>query len=260
MKKSLMLLLCGVLTLGVSYAQDENGNLSKEGQLKTVKKHIMGRDLVKGTWGIGGTLSAKSHSLSDLDLLIADVANFDQRSFNVRTEGSYFVKDYLSVGLGLQYGESKLDLDAGFLNNSYTRNLRNFNRSYGVLGFIKNHIPLSSKNIFYVTNQTELYYGYENGPSETVKNDILERKYATKHSLGVGIRPGILVFFTKNFAFDVNMGVLGFSHSKEDVGYTYPPNNLPPESEQKQDTRNNSTSVNLKFDLLKVGFGFSYYL
>ena len=165
----------------------------------------------------------------------------------------------MSVGLGLQIGEDKAELVADLLNNSYKRDIRNFNRSYGVLGFIKNHIPISSNDVFYVTNQTELYYGYRSGPSETFVSDILERQYASQHSVGVSIRPGILVFLTDNFAFDLNMGILGFSHSKEKVWYKYPENNPPSESNRKEDASNRSTSLNLKFDLLKLGFGFSYY-
>lgn len=174
-------------------------------------------------------------------------------------EGSYFYKENVSVGLGLQYGENKADLLANLLNNSYERDIRNFSRSYGAVGFIKNHIPISSNNVFYVTNQTELFYGYKSGPSETFIGDILERKYASKHSVGVSILPGILVFLTDNFAFDLNMGILGFSHSNENVRFQYPENNPPSESNRKEDSRNKSTDLNLKFDLLKLGFGFSYY-
>ena len=135
------------------------------------------------------------------------------------------------------------------MNNSYKRDIRNFSRSYGVLGFIKNHIPVSSNDVFYVTNQTELYYGFKSGPSETYISEILERKYAKKHSIGVSIRPGILIFLTDNFAFDLNMGILGFSHSQENVTYEYPPNNTPSDDTRKNDSKNRSTNLNLKFDL-----------
>ena len=221
--------------------------------------HSAGKRLKKGTWLLGGTLSAKSNSLSDIDLLVVDVESFDQRAFNIRLEGSYFFKENVSVGLGLQFGEDKVDLVANLLNNSYKRDIRNFSRSYGVLGFIKNHIPVSSNNVFYVTNQTELFYGYKSGPSETFISDILERQYGEKHSMGISIRPGILVFLTDDFAFDLNMGILGFSHSQENVAYKYPENNPPSESNRKEDSKNRSTDLNLKFDLLKIGFGFSYY-
>ena len=260
MKKYLLIPLLGALSIGLSFAMSDTEvlNSEKDAEEKPIA-HLAGKKLVKGTWLLGGTLSAKSNNLSDIDLLVLDVKNFDQRAFNLRLEGSYFYKENVSVGLGLQYGENKADLLANLLNNSYERDIRNFSRSYGAVGFIKNHIPISSNNVFYVTNQTELFYGYKSGPSETFIGDILERKYASKHSVGVSIRPGILVFLTDNFAFDLNMGILGFSHSNENVRFQYPENNPPSESNRKEDSRNKSTDLNLKFDLLKLGFGFSYY-
>ena len=260
MKKNLLILLMGAMSVGLSFGMNDVELLTKkQDSILVPVAHSAGKRLTKGTWLLGGTLSAKSNSLSDIDLLVLDVEGFDQRAFNVRVEGSYFYKENVSVGLGLQYGENKVDLVANLLDNSYTRNIRNFSRSYETLGFIKNHIPISSNNVFYVTNQTELYYGYKSGPSETYIGEILERNYAVKHSMGVSIRPGILVFLTDDFAFDLNMGILGFSHSKEDVSYEYPENNTPSESNRKKDSTNKSTDLNLKFDLLKIGFGFSYY-
>lgn len=260
MNKHLLILLMGAISINLSFGMNDVELLTnKKDSILVPVAHSAGKRLTKGTWLLGGTLSAKSNSLSDIDLLVLDVEGFDQRAFNVRLEGSYFYKENVSVGLGLQYGENKVELIANLLDNSYTRNIRNFSRSYGALGFIKNHIPISSNNVFYVTNQTELYYGYKSGPSETYIGEILERNYAVKHSMGVSIRPGILVFLTDDFAFDLNMGILGFSHSKEDVSYQYPENNPPAESNRKKDSTNKSTDLNLKFDLLKIGFGFSYY-
>lgn len=259
MKKSLLMLFFGALTISLSFA-GSGFKLTQEKKSETAPiAHLAGKRLVKGTWLLGGTISAKSNSLSDIDLLVVDVESFNQRAFNIRLESSYFFKENVSVGLGLQFGEDKVELAANLLNNSYKRDIRKFNRSYGVLGFIKNHIPISSNDVFYVTNQTELYYGYKSGPSETYVSDVLERQYAVKHSMGVSIRPGILIFLTDDFAFDLNMGILGFSHSQEDVDYTYPENNPPTQSSRKEDGKNKYTDLNLKFDLLKIGFGFSYY-
>lgn len=260
MKKHFLIFLFGILSISLVFSNNEIGlwNSSDDTSDKPIA-HSAGKRLTKGTWLLGGTFSAKTNSQSDIDLLVVDVESFDQRAFNIRIEGSYFFKENVSVGLGLQFGEDKADLVANLLNNSYKRDIRNFSRSYGVLGFIKNHIPISSNNVFYVTNQTELYYGYKSGPSETYVSDILERQYAVEHSMGISIRPGILIFLTDDFAFDINMGILGFSHTKEDVSYEYPENNPPTESNRKTDSRNKTTNLNLKFDLLKLGFGFSYY-
>lgn len=260
MKKSLILLIFGALIINLSFGQSQSGLIpEKEDIPASSAKHSAGKRLTRGVWSMGGTLSAKSNSLSDIDLLIVDVEKFDQRAFHLRLEGSYFVKENLSVGAGLHFGEDKADLSVNLLNNSYRREIRNFNRSFGALGFIKNHISVMSNNVVFITNQTELFYGYGSGPSETYVSNILERKYTEKYTMGLGLRPGILIFFTDNFAFDINIGVLGFSHTVEGVSYTYPSNNPPSESNRKENSQNKSTNLNLKFDLLKVGFGFSYY-
>ena len=260
MKKPLFLLIIGAFAVNLSFGQSESGFIpEKKDNPAASTKHSAGKRLTKGVWSLGGTLSAKSNSLSDIDLLIVEVEKFDQRAFHLRLEGSYFAKENLSVGAGIHFGEDKADLSVNLLNNSYRREIRNYNRSFGALGFIKNHIPVMTGNVVFITNQTELFYGYGSGPSETYVSGILERKYSEKHSMGLSIRPGILIFFTNNFAFDINMGVLGFSHNIEDVSYTYPSNNPPSESNRKENAQNKSTDLNLKFDLLKVGFGFSYY-
>ena len=260
MKKALLLVIVGLFVANASFGGGSFGYFKmNRDTLSNYSTFKAGKQLVKGTWSLGGTFSAKSNAYTDIDLLVADVNNFNQRAFKFRLEGSYFISENMSVGLGLQLGEDEIDLAIDLMNNSFQREIRTFSRGYGVQGFIKNYIPASANNVFFITNQTELFYSFESGPAETYINNILERKYSTEHSMGLSLRPGILIFFTENFAFDINMGVLGLSFTKEDVRYKYPPNNPPAESDRKENSRNTSADLNLKFDLLKVGFGFSYY-
>lgn len=221
--------------------------------------HTAGKRLVKGTWSAGGTFSGKSKDFHNIDLLIADIDKYYQKAYTVRLEGAYFFKENMSSGLGLYYGGEDNKLAVGILDNSFSRELQSIGKKYGTLAFLKNHIPVSDSYLFFITNQTEIYYDYESGNSQTDVGSSLERKNSVKQSFGLGIRPGILIFFTEGFAFDINMGILGFSHTVQDNKYTYPPNNPPSADLVKQDSKNKSTDINLKFDLLKVGFGFSYY-
>ncbi len=221
--------------------------------------HTAGKRLVKGTWSIGGTFSGKSKDFSYLDFLIADVNKYYQEAYTVRFEGDYFFRENLSAGMGLYYGAEDYSLSVNFFDNLMTRYLKSVGNKYGSLVFLKNYIPVSANYIFFITNQTEIYYDYESANSETYVGSVLERKNSVKNSFGLGIRPGILIFFTEGFAFNINMGILGFSHSVQENKYQYPPNNPPPKDLEKEDSKNRSTDINLKFDLLKVGFGFSYY-
>ncbi len=221
--------------------------------------HTAGKRLVKGTWSIGGTFSGKSKDFSHLDFLFADINKYYQEAYTVRFEGDYFFKENLSSGMGLYYGAEDYSLSVNIFDNLMSRYLKSVGNKYGALAFLKNHIPVSANYIFFITNQTEIYYDYESANSETYVGSVLERKNSVKNSFGLGIRPGILIFFTEGFSFDINMGILGFSHSVQKNKYQYPPNNPPAKDMEKEDSKNRSTDINLKFDLLKVGFGFSYY-
>ena len=126
-KKKLLILLFGAFTVSLSFGINDAGLLNyKQKDSDELVTHSAGKRLTKETWLLGGTLSAKSNNLSDIDLLVVDVEDFDQRAFNVRLEGSYFFKENVSVGLGLQYGEDKADLSANLLNNSYKRDIQGF--------------------------------------------------------------------------------------------------------------------------------------
>src|SRR5690554_437051 len=100
MKKHLLILLLGALSISTAFGIDNIALFNeKEVADEKLAAHSAGKKLTKGTWLLGGTLSAKSNNLPDIDLLVIDVEDFDQRAFNVRLEGSYFYKENVSVGL-----------------------------------------------------------------------------------------------------------------------------------------------------------------
>lgn len=84
MKNKLLFLLFGAFTVSLSFGMNDAGLLNyKQDSIPKPVSHSAGKRLAKGTWLLGGTLSAKSNSLSDIDLLVVDVEDFDQRAFNM---------------------------------------------------------------------------------------------------------------------------------------------------------------------------------
>jgi hypothetical protein len=232
------LLLCGGVVHHATAQQDSTQKAAP----------ARGRMLSKGTWGVGTTLSLKSADYSNTDLVLVNLINFKQHAFVVRLEAGYFFKENLSAGLAVEYGEKLFDLSGTIYNDNDLKAYKDFSRSFAITPFIKNYIPVSANHTFYITNQTELRYLHREGASENFKEDQLNRTYTVRNQYGIGLRPGILIFFTKNFAFETNMGILGLYHSNEKATHT-----------DKADSKRTETSVDLKFDLLKLGFGFSYY-
>ncbi|MET7001555.1 DUF3575 domain-containing protein [Chitinophaga defluvii] len=224
-----------------------NGAFAQQDTSKTALRD-KGRKLTKGTWHVGATLSLKSRDFSNTDLVLVNIINFKQNAFVIRTEAGYFFKENLSAGLAVEYGQKLFDIKGNVYNDNDIKGYRDFSRSFAITPFIKNYIPMSANHTFFITNQTELQYLHREGTSENLKSDNLNRTYTTRNQYGIGIRPGIMVFFTKNLAFETNMGILGLYHSSEKATHT-----------DKADSKRTETSVDFKFDLLKLGFGFSYY-
>ena len=82
-EKQILILLLGALSISTAFGIDNMGLLNeKEVANEKPAAHSAGKKLSKGTWLLGGTLSAKSNNLSDIDLLVIDVEDFDQRAFN----------------------------------------------------------------------------------------------------------------------------------------------------------------------------------
>lgn len=235
----------------------------------------IGRKLNRYTWGISTLFSGKKSVNSDVDLIFAGVDYFSQQSFNIRSSISYFFKDNMSAGISLAYQKNKYKLNANILQNFLSRDINNNSNIFSFNPFIKNYVPLSTRNIVYVTNQTELIYELETGvystpvnrdpgssipiPGQPAPVQVLQNKVSHIHLLGFGIRPGVLVFFSPNFAFESTIGIFSFAYKTEKLLYSYP-NGEPNKTMLKENTTNKSVGFDFKLNVLKFGFGFSYYL
>lgn len=242
----------------------------------SVKSYLdqMGRKLTRNTWGISMLFSGKAATNSDVDLIFAGVDYFSQQSFNIRASLSYFFRDNMSAGLSVTYQQDKYKLQANILQNFLSRDIQNFSRQFSINPFIKNYVPLSSRNIIYITNQTELIYELASGvyntpvnrdpgssipiPGQPAPAQVLQNKLSRIQLLGFGIRPGILVFFTPHFAFESTVGIFSFAYKTEQLSYNYPKGE-PDKSMRKANVTNTSFGFDFKLNVLKFGFGFSYY-
>lgn len=253
-------------------ASPETAKPSKD----SVKSYFeqMGRKLTRNNWGISMLFSGKAATNSDVDLIFAGVDYFSQQSFNVRGSISYFFRDNMSAGISVTYQQNNYKLRANILQNFLSRDIQNTSRQFSINPFIKNYVPLSSRNIIYITNQTELIYELESGvyntpvnrdpgasipiPGQAPPAQVLQNKLSHIQLLGFGIRPGILVFFSPHFAFESTMGIFSFAYKTERLLYRYPEGE-PDKTMRRENTTNTSIGFDFKLNVLKFGFGFSYY-
>lgn len=255
-------------------AQKKNIVSSKDTSVENERYFIdesRGNPLKKGTINVNALFSGKIGRTTDVDLIFAGIDNLKQKSYRINLGGSYFIKDRVSVGLSGIYTVTNYDLQANLLQNFLSRDIKLSEKSISVNPFIENYIPLSDKDLIYITNRTELQFTYEDAAYHTLvnKNDgpaiptpgvvtpqVMQQKFTQTLILGVGIRPGILVFLTPKFALETNIGIFSLSYKTSKLRYNYP--NEQPQT-PKENRTNNSYGLDFKLDILKFGFGFSYY-
>ncbi|MCX2453737.1 hypothetical protein OQX61_20875 [Pedobacter sp. PLR] len=239
-----LLLCCNNLTL---FAQEQQTTSEVARQNMPKEEKPDGLIIEKGLRFNILTFSLSSRNAVNDNNLFVNYLDQKKNSWSVRADGGYIIKKNLGVGLGLSYGQSK---DNNLIKNSdgnLTSN-KSFSNNYGVRPFIKNFIPLDRKNRFYIVNQTEIQLLFDRSIKESVVDEILTRTYTSKDTYGVGLRPGLMIFIVKNFAFETTVDIFGINTTIERGHAT-----------GKPDSRVTTTDMNFKINILKIGFGFSTY-
>ncbi|WP_316822011.1 hypothetical protein [Pedobacter gandavensis] len=229
------------------FAQEQPSRLDIMKQTESKEEKPDGLVIEKGLKFNILTFSLSSRNAVNDNSIFVNYIDQKKNSWTVRGDGGYIIKKNLGVGLGLSYGQSK---DNNLIKNAdgnLTSN-KSFSNNYGVRPFIKNFIPLDRKNRFYIVNQTEIQLLFDRSVKESVVDEILTRTYTSKDTYGVGLRPGLMIFIVKNFAFETTVDIFGINTSIERGKTTGMP-----------DSRVTTTDMNFKINILKIGFGFSTY-
>lgn len=241
----LFCLWCGNASRG--YAQEQGANTDPEKPTASKEEKPDGLVIEKGLRFNILTFSLSSRNAVNDKNIFVNYIDQKKNSWSVRADGGYIIKKNLGVGLGLAYGQSKDNNLIKGTDGALTEN-KSFSNNYGVRPFIKNFIPLDRKNRFYIVNQTEIQLSFDRSVKESTVNEILTRTYTTKDTYGVGLRPGLMVFIVKNFAFETTVDIFGINTAVERSRSTGMP-----------DSKVTTTDMNFKVNILKIGFGFSTY-
>lgn len=229
------------------FAQEQQSIHTNEKTIVSKEDNPEGLVIEKGLKFSILTFSLSSRNAVNDQNLFVNYLDQKKSSWAVRADGGYIIKKNLGAGLGLSYGQSKENNLIKAADGALTNN-KSFSNNYGVRPFIKNFIPLDRKNRFYIVNQTEIQLLFDRSIKESVVNEILTRTYTSKDTYGVGLRPGLMIFIVKNFAFETTVDIFGINTSVETGRTTGQP-----------DSRVTTTDMNFKINILKIGFGFSTY-
>ena len=195
------------------------------------------------------TFSMDQRKAENEDQLIRFVV--DQNRFNYRIVGSggIAVMDNLTLGLGVGYGRQREDIT--FLDeNDEEITTKRIQQGLALVPTMRTYVPLG-KGRLQILVQTELNLtigeslqrNYYTNDVDKIRSDFFESQ--------LGVSPGAILFFNRNWAFETTVGLAGISLRYE-------------EEITNNDTGNSQkvlqSGVDLQLNLLQLNLGVAYYL
>lgn len=204
--------------------------------------------ITRGRGFLNLTFSLDQKNAENENQLVREVIDQDKLDYRVTMAGGYAIKNNFTLGLGLSYGRQKEDIT--FINESGEEQT---NRSLGQdMSFIPNfrkYIPLNKGN-FQVFVQTDLRFTF---------GESLERRFYTSEvdkienefiEIRLGVTPGLVLFFTRNWALETSVGLVGLSSkwSEETIN-----------NDIENRTKIAENNLDLRINLLSLNLGVAYY-
>jgi hypothetical protein len=194
------------------------------------------------------TFSLNQRNAENEDQLLRQVIDQDRLNYQVTSNTGYAVKDNMTLGLSLGYGRKKEEIT--FLDENQDEiTSKRLEQGFSFVPNMRNYIPIG-KGQLQILVQTEL--GFTAGESlERVfyENEIdkIEGKY---FEIGLGVSPGVALFFDRHWALEATVGIAGLStRIEEEV--------LNNDEQNKQ--RITETNIDLRLNLLSLNLGVAFY-
>jgi len=226
--------------------QDEDGGRSPYELMSSYYSEQF-KPFKKGNVYTGLAFSLSDRSLSNVDQLVQNVVDGQDNSFNIVLKGGYYTGDYAMVGINFEYTQEKFE--GTLFRDPDTVQSNSISRAYTITPNVRSSVPLTKNERLSFFTEVGLSLGVGNTLTRNTKNlDEIEKVYSDDFNLRLGISPGITFFAMENFAFEVQLDVLGYELQvrKREINGV----------EQSRDVRNN---VDFNIDILSLKLGLAYY-
>lgn len=159
---------------------------------------------------LGLAFSLEDKKVTNTDYLIQEVIDGDRLDFNINLKGGYYTGDYGMVGITLNYYQK--NFEGTVFSDPDTALSKSITRGYALTPNFRSSVPLTPNERLSFFTQIGITFGMGNTLSHNTKNlDEINRTYTTSYDLRVGISPGITFFAMENFAFEVQLDLLGYA-------------------------------------------------
>lgn len=201
----------------------------------------------KGNWYVGMSFSLEDKQRLNTQGLFQKVLDGNNLDYNILFKGGYYTGNYGMVGLDFNYYQSKFT--GMVFQDPDTLQSNMITRGFNFRPNLRSSIPLTANERFSFFYAVGLAFGVENTNVRTIKQvDQMSKQFATVYNFGIGLSPGITFFAMENFAFEVQLDVLGYNVTIQETKKDG--------VELSSDVRHN---VNFSIDILTLKLGLAYY-
>lgn len=204
--------------------------------------------ITKGRYYSSLTFSLNSRNAENEDQLFRQVEDQDRYNYRIIGNAGYAIKDNMTLGLSAAYGREREEIT--FLDeNGANVTSKSVEQGLSIAPNMRNYIPIG-KGQLQILIQTEL--GVTVGESlqrEFLENEInkIEGEFI---DIEIGVSPGLVLFFDRNWAFETTVDIAGFStRIEEEV--------VNDDEENRQ--RVVESAIDLRINLLQLNLGLAYY-
>jgi len=185
--------------------------------------------------------------MTNTDYLVQKVVDGERLNFDVLVKGGYYTGDYGMALINVQYFQNKFE--GIVFRDPDTLQSSSITRGFAVTPSFRSSVPLTPNERLSFFTEIGLTFGNSYTLTRNTKNiDEIEKNYGNDFKFRVGLSPGVTFFAMENFAFEVQLDVIGYdlNVSKKRV------NNGPESKEIRQ-------NVDFNINLLSLKLGLAYY-
>lgn len=216
---------------------------------------VMKTFIPKGQWMVGATFSYSEHVDDNFEFLsvLKDI-NSEGYTFKVTPLVSYAIRNNISIGGRFAYSRSytkldKIDLSLGDDLSFSVEDYHDISSTYSGAVFIRTYLNLGDSKRFGLFNEARVTYGYSTSKSTTGLGPDLSGMHQLKHSLNIGVAPGLTVFINDFSAVEASVNVAGLDFKWYDQT-----------KDQVYKGSRRASSANFKINLLSIDLGIVFYL
>lgn len=196
---------------------------------------------------MGLAFSVSDRQMTNANYLLQKVLDGQRLGFDISLRGGYYTGNYGMLGAAVNYNQT--EFNGLVLKDTDTIQSSSMTRGYSFTPYFRSSVPLTANERLSFYTQIGLTFGNTTTLTRSEKTiDDISKSYSEAFHFRVGLSPGITFFAMENFAFEVQLNLLGYDLTITDKTV-----------DGVDESRVIRQNVDFEIDLFSLDLGLAYY-